>query len=75
MEPEKRWILSPAYDLSYSNAIGGEHATTVNGNGVNPEMDDILVVAKRLGLNAAKAKRTTSDIKECVFDMLGTYIN
>ena len=33
---EKRWILSPAYDLTYSNSIGGEHATTVNGNGVDP---------------------------------------
>lgn len=72
MESEKRWILSPAYDLTYSNSIGGEHATTVNG--VNPGMDDILAVAKRIGLNATKAKRTASDIKECVFDMLGDYI-
>ena len=74
MEPEKRWILSPAYDLTYSNSIGGEHATTVNGNGVNPGMEDILAVAKRIGLNATKAKRTASDIKECVFEMLGKYI-
>lgn len=44
---EKRWILSPAYDLTYSNSIGGEHATTVNGNGVDPGMEDLLSVAKR----------------------------
>lgn len=74
MEPEKRWILSPAYDLTYSNSIGGEHATTVNGNGANPGMADILAVAKKIGLNVTKAKRTASDIKECVFDMLGNYI-
>lgn len=42
-----RWVLSPAYDLTYSNSIGGEHATTVNGNGADPGMDDILAVAKR----------------------------
>lgn len=35
-EDECSWKLSPAYDLTYSNSIGGEHATTVNGNGVNP---------------------------------------
>ncbi|MBP3476992.1 MAG: type II toxin-antitoxin system HipA family toxin [Lachnospiraceae bacterium] len=74
VEPEKRWILSPAYDLTYSNSIGGEHATTINGNGINPGMDDILTVAKRIGLNATKAKRTASDIKECVLDMLGNYL-
>ena len=45
-EDECSWKLSPAYDLTYSNSIGGEHATTVNGNGVNPELDDILSVAK-----------------------------
>ena len=28
---EKVWELSPAYDLTYSNSIGGEHATMVAG--------------------------------------------
>ena len=45
---EKRWILSPAYDLTYSNSIGGEHATTVNGNGVDPGMEDLLSVANKM---------------------------
>lgn len=27
------WRLAPAYDLTYSNSIGGEHATCINGNG------------------------------------------
>ena len=52
---EKRWILSPAYDLTYSNSIGGEHATTVNGNGVDPGMEDLLSVAKKIGIGMAKA--------------------
>ncbi len=33
-EDECSWKLSPAYDLTYSNSIGGEHATTVNGKGI-----------------------------------------
>ena len=73
-ETKKRWVLSPAYDLTYSNSIGGEHATTVNGNGKNPTMEDILAVAKKNGLNITKAKRTAADIQECVSDMLGDYL-
>lgn len=74
MEGESRWILSPAYDLTYSNSIGGEHATTVNGNGIDPGMDDILMVAKRIGINTTKAKKTANQIKECVSEMLKDYI-
>ena len=73
-ETEKRWVLSPAYDLTYSNSIGGEHATTVNGNGKNPTMEDILAVAKKNGLNITKAQSTAADIQECVSDMLGDYL-
>jgi len=73
-EPEKTWVLSPTYDLTYSSSIGGEHATMVGGNGANPGMDDILAVAKKIGLNTARAKKTASDIKECVSAMLGGYI-
>lgn len=73
-ENEKQWVLSPVYDLTYSYSIGGEHATTVNGNGVNPGMEDILAVAKRIGLNFTKAKKTASEIKDCVFDMLSDYV-
>lgn len=73
-ESEKRWVLSPAYDLTYSNSIGGEHATTINGNGVNPGMEDILAVAKRIGIDAARARKTATDIKECVFAQLSDYI-
>ena len=38
----RKWSLSPAYDLTYSYSIGGEHATTVHGNGRNPGIKDIL---------------------------------
>lgn len=73
-EGEGRWVLSPAYDLTYSSSIGGEHATTVNGNGVNPGMEDILAVAKRIGFNTTKAKKTASEIRDCVSEMLSDYI-
>ena len=73
-EEEQRWVLSPVYDLTYSNSLGGEHATTVNGNGANPRMEDILAVAEKIGLNVVKSRKTAEEIKECVYEMLGEYI-
>lgn len=69
-----RWHLSPAYDLTYSNSIGGEHATTVNGNGRNPQMEDILAVAAQIKLNPKKAKTIATDIQEIVNEELKEYI-
>lgn len=73
-DEEKRWVLAPAYDLTYSNSFGGEHATTINGNGLNPGEDDILAVAKKIGLNMAVAKKISLNIKECVIELLKEYI-
>ena len=65
-DKEERYVLSPAYDLTYSNSIGGEHATTVDGNGVNPSLEDILQVAKRVKMDTGKAKRIACEIEEIV---------
>jgi len=72
---EKRWILSPAYDLTYSNSIGGEHATTVNGNGVDPGMEDLLSVVKKIGIGMTKARKTAAEIQECVNERLRDYLS
>lgn len=72
---KRGWILSPAYDLTRSSSIGGEHATTVNGNGVNPGMEDVLAVAGKIGLNVARARKTASNIRDCVLEMLDEYVS
>jgi len=68
LEDEKRWILSPAYDLTYSSSIGGEHATTVHGNGMNPGMEDILEVARGIGIRSARAKSIACYIRDTIAD-------
>lgn len=73
-EKEERWILSPAYDLTFSYSIGGEHATTVHGNGKNPGMTDILEVAKSIGMNLNSAKIIAENVRECVNEKLGLYL-
>lgn len=74
IEGESRWILSPAYDLTYSNSIGGEHATTVHGNGINPKRDDLLEVARGIGINSGKAGKIADEISEIVSVQLKEYI-
>ena len=71
---EKAWKLSPAYDLTYSNSIGGEHATMIDGNGRNPGIEDILRVAQNIQMDEKKAKAIAQDIREIVNDELGEYI-
>ena len=61
---KNEWHLSPAYDLTYSFSFNGEHATTINGEGKNPALDDILAVAKNIGLKEKLAKDITLDIQE-----------
>ena len=73
-EEEDRWTLSPAYDLTYSNSLGGEHATTVHGNGRNPGIEDILEVAKTVGIDRKKARHTALQIQECVRQRLSKYL-
>ena len=48
--------MSPAYDLTYSSSFNGEHATTIDGEGKNPNLDNILSVAKNIGLKEKLAK-------------------
>ena len=62
-EAKKEWHLSPAYDLTYSSSFNGEHATTIDGEGKNPNLDNILAVAKNMGLKEKFAKDIASEIK------------
>ena len=71
---EGEWKLSPVYDLTYSNSIGGEHATCVNGNGSNPGMKDMLEVAKNAKLDVKKAKLIAEEIREIVSSDLTEYL-
>ena len=68
------WHLAPAYDLTYSSSIGGEHATTVAGEGRNPEMKDILDVAKRAGLKESAAMMIAENVRKTVREKLYRYL-
>lgn len=62
-ESVKEWNLSPAYDLTHSSSFNGEHATTINGEGKNPSLNDILAVARNIGIKEKHARDIAFDIK------------
>ena len=68
------WRLAPAYDLTYSNSIGGEHATTVAGEGRSPRLSDIVKVAKKAGIKESKAREIAECVQENVRMQLSAYL-
>ena len=69
-----RLVNGVDYDLTYSNSIGGEHATTVNGNGRDPGLSDLLAVARKIRLDGKKAARIAAEVQEAVRELLGQYL-
>ena len=59
-----RWNLSPAYDLTWSNTYYGEHTTTVDGNGRNPGMRELVNVGTRAGLSKRKCVELAEQVRE-----------
>lgn len=68
------WRLAPAYDLTYSSSLGGEHATSVAGEGRNPGRKDLLAVARKAGIKESIAGETAQSIEETVQKMLSKYL-
>lgn len=65
-----KWILGPAYDLTYCpRGYNGEHATSVNFNGT-PTEDDMLSAAKYIRIKEARAKEIIREIKPICAELL-----
>ena len=73
-EDNRTWMLTPAYDMTWSNSIGGEHATMVHGNGKNPGMKDVMSVAAEAGISRRKAREIAEEIREITEEDLGFYL-
>lgn len=66
MNAERRWQLSPAFDLTFSEGPRGQHATSVAGEGQAPTRAHLMHVAQRGGLNAKQAEKTIAHWLEVV---------
>ncbi|MDR1579507.1 MAG: type II toxin-antitoxin system HipA family toxin [Synergistaceae bacterium] len=61
-----RWLVSPAYDLTRSEGMGGEHATAIGGEGKNPAMKHILAVADKVGLDPKRSKNILMSVEDAL---------
>ena len=62
-EKKDQWSLSPAYDLTWSNTYYGEHTTTVDGNGRDPGMKELLAVGQKAGLSAKRCRSIADELR------------
>jgi len=66
MDDKGIWRLAPAYDLTYSSGINGEHTTSIAGEGRNPEVMHILKVGESVGLKATDMERIIENVRESI---------
>ena len=51
-----QWSLSLAYDLTWSNTYYGEHTATVDGNGRDPGMKELLAGGKAVRFSVKRCR-------------------
>jgi serine/threonine-protein kinase HipA len=66
MDRNGAWRLAPAYDLTFSNGPGGEHATLVGAEGRNPTRRDVLQAAVDGGLARATANAVIDEVAAAI---------
>ena len=47
MDNQKRWHLTPAYDLTFSLGMNGEHSMMYMGEGRNPTTKELLLLGEK----------------------------
>jgi serine/threonine-protein kinase HipA len=57
MDAQGHWRVAPAYDLTFSGGPGGEHSTTIMGEGKNPGKDHLLKLAEKFGISKTVAQQ------------------
>ena len=60
------WSLSPAYDLTFAAGPGGEHTTTVLGEGRNPSSDHLLKLGEECGIGRGEGQAIIAEVREAV---------
>ena len=63
---EQGWHLSPGFDLTFAEGPGGEHTTSVSGEGRSPGQAHFRRIAKEAGLDALEAEQIAAEVQEAV---------
>ncbi|MFA5264434.1 MAG: type II toxin-antitoxin system HipA family toxin [Opitutaceae bacterium] len=65
--PSSGWRLAPAYDLTWSHGVRGEHNMTVMGSG-NPSAKELLALAQDAGIDKRSAAETIEAVRAAIAD-------
>lgn len=66
MDEDGLWSVSPAYDLTFSSGPGGEHCTTIMGEGRNPTQSHLLKLAESASISNKSSKQIIEEVKSSV---------
>ena len=64
-DPAGNWRLSPAYDLTHSLGVAGQHNMTVVGSG-KPGVGELLALAKNAGISERQATDTIASVSSVI---------
>lgn len=56
--------LSPAYDLTWSTVSFEEHSTTVDDNGKNPGVKEVVAVGRAAGMGSKACRKIAGELRE-----------
>jgi len=57
------WVVSPAYDLTFSSGPSGEHCTMVMGEGKRPKLQHLLDLAEVGGIKKREALEMIDEVR------------
>lgn len=66
MDREGVWRFAPAYDLTFSHGVGGEHFTAVCGYGKEIKREQLLQLAKKTQISARQASEIIEEVRDTV---------
>jgi serine/threonine-protein kinase HipA len=66
MDEDGLWHVSPAYDLTFSSGPGGEHCTSVMGEGRAPTTSHLLKLAQAAGIPDTITWQIIEEVKNAV---------
>lgn len=70
---DRKWKLSPAYDLTYSSTSWNEQSTTVNGKGKDIKIEDLVALGVQNGLEENKLFKRACEIREITAKLVDKY--
>jgi serine/threonine-protein kinase HipA len=66
MDSNGKWSVAPAYDLTFSAGMGGEHAMMIAGEGKRPTIEHLLRLSTQSGIDRKIASMIIAQTKEVV---------